>query len=183
MKATKILSAENRVRLRLREIARVFLGVATSTWGSGSTTIANIRRELVEDRRALGENEFSLSFALARFAPGTNVLAFCAAMGWRLRGWPGAFVAVAGLSVPAAIVVVLLTLMYERWHTLFAGAMAAVVGVICGGAFLLARPYFDRRRLVRTIAMLAACFVTAHWISPVWVLLLAGIAGFVWPDR
>ena len=107
----------------------------------------------------MSEAEFSLSYAMARIAPGTNVLAFCAATGWRLRGWPGAAVAVAALSIPAAVVCVLLTLVYGRWPQYFAGAMAAVVGVICAGAFLLIRPYLSRRRLLRTW-----CCWRARWL-------------------
>lgn len=169
--------------MRLRDVARVFLRVANSTWGSGAATIANIRRELVEERGALTNSDFSLSYALSRVAPGTNVLAYCAAMGWLLRGWPGALVGVTALSVPAAIVTVLLTTLYERWHAYFLGAMAAVVGIICGGAFLLARPYLTRSRLLRTLILLGAALIAGQFLSPVVVLALAGAAGLLWPEQ
>ena len=119
---------------------------------------------------------------MARIAPGTNVLAFCAATGWRLRGWPGAIVAVAALSIPAAVVCVLLTLVYGRWPQFFAGAMAAVVGVICAGAFLLVRPYLSRHRLLRTLLLLAGALAAGQFVPPVWVMLLSGLAGYLWRD-
>ena len=181
-KLTPTSSAANRSRLSLASIARVYFGVAGSTWGSGSVTVVNIRKELVERRGVLTEAEFSLSYAMARIAPGTNVLAFCAATGWRLAGWPGAAAAVAALSVPAAVVCVLLTLAYGRWAQFFNGAMAAVVGVICAGAFLLVQPYLGRRRWVRTLVLLAAALAAVPWLGPVWVMLLAGLAGYFWPD-
>jgi hypothetical protein len=80
------------------------------------------------------------------------------------------------------LAVVLLTLVYGRWHALFAGAMAAVVGVICGGAFLLAKPYFAPRRLLRTLVILAAALGAGQIMNPVWVLLLAGACGYLWRD-
>jgi chromate transporter len=151
-------------------------------------TIAKIREDLVERRGVLGDEEYALSFALARVAPGTNVLAFCAAIGWRLRGWPGAAISVAALSMPAAVAVVLLTLAYEAWraaplgHAVISGAMSAVVGVIFGGAWLLIAPYLRRERRVRAAVFAAGAFLLAPLISPVWILLLAAAAGYIWRD-
>jgi chromate transporter len=181
-KPTRTSSAASKSRLRASEIGRIFFGVAGSTWGSGSVTVVNIRKELVERREALTKAEFSLAYAMARIAPGTNVLAFCAATGWRLRGWPGAATAVAALSIPAAVVCVLLTIAYGRWPQFFSGALAAVVGVISAGAFLLVRPYLGRRQWVRTLALLAGSLAAAPFLGPVWVMLAAGLAAYFWRD-
>jgi chromate transporter len=181
-KPTPTSSAANKLRLGLAEIARVYFGVAGSTWGSGSVTVVNIRNELVDRRAVLSEPEFTFAYAMARLAPGTNVLAFCAATGWRLAGWPGAVAAVTALSIPAAVVCVLLTLAYGRWPQVFAGAMAAVVGVICAGAFLLVRPYLGSRKWFRTLVLLAGALAAVPFVGPVWVMLLAGAAGYLWRD-
>lgn len=180
---TKISSGENSsARSDLVRIARVFFGVAGSTWGSGGVTIARIRDELAGAEGPLTDDDFSVSYAMARIAPGTNVLALCAAVGWHIRGWMGAAVAVAALSIPAAVVCVLMTAAFERWHHFFAGAMASVVGVIVAGAFLLIRPCLTRRRLPRTLIILAAALVAGRFVSPVWVLILSGVAGYFWRE-
>jgi len=137
---------------------------------------------LVERRKVLSTAEFNLSYAMARIAPGTNVLAFCAATGWLLRSWLGAAAAVAALSIPAAVVCILLTLVYGRWPQYFVGAMAAVVGVICAGAFLLVRPYLGRQRLLRTAILLGGALVIGQFVAPFWVMLLCGIAGYLWRE-
>lgn len=181
-KPTPTSSTASDHRLSLAQIARVYFGVAGSTWGSGSVTVVNIRKELVDRRAVLSEAEFTFAYAMARLAPGTNVLAFCAATGWRLAGWPGAAASVAALSIPAAVVGVLLTVAYGRWPQFFAGAMAAVVGVICAGAFLLVRPYFSSRQWLRTVVLLGGALAAAPFLGPVWVMLLAGLAGYLWRD-
>jgi chromate transporter len=182
------LSGENSPSISLAALAWVFLRVVNSTWASGSATIANIRRELVDERGVLRPEEFSLSFAMARIAPGTNVLAFCAAVGWRLRGWPGAALAVLALSVPAAFVVVALTLAYLAWHAtpvghaVVTGSAAAVVGVIAGGGWLLLAPYATRRNWFRTAVLAIAAFVLLWVLSPVQILIAAAVVGYLWPE-
>jgi chromate transporter len=182
VKRTPTSSAASKARLSYREIAKVFLGVAGSTWGSGAVTVVNIRSELVERRAVLNEADFSLAYAMARIAPGTNVLAFCAATGWQLAGWLGAAVAVAALSIPAAVVCILLTSAYAHWPNVFTGALSAVVGVICAGAVLLVRPYLGRRQLLRTLVLLVGSLAAGVYLGPVWVMLLAGVAGYFWRE-
>lgn len=133
-------------------------------------------------RAKLGENEFELAYAVARIAPGTNVLAFCAAMGWRLRGWYGALIAVGALSIPAAIISTFLTLTFQRWPRPFAGAMAAVVGVILAGGYSLLQPYVRRNSWWRTTAIFVIAVVLSQFLSPLLVLIIAGIIGLFWPE-
>ena len=46
--------------------------------------------------------------AVSRLTPGTNILAYCVALGWALHRWAGALVAVVAASLPASLVVCVL---------------------------------------------------------------------------
>jgi chromate transporter len=61
----------------LGKLALVFARYANLTLGGGSATAATMHRELVVKRKWLSEDQFTLSFALGRVTPGTNLLAFC----------------------------------------------------------------------------------------------------------
>jgi chromate transporter len=170
--------------MSVAEVTSVFLRISLTTWASGSATLARLRDELVERRRSLGEHEFSLAYAIARVAPGTNVLACCAGLGWRLHGWPGAVAAVFALSLPAAAAIVLLTMAYQtgvltRW---IPGAGAAVVGVLLGGALLLLQPYLTRTQWVRSLVIATAAFLGLQWLSPVYILLGSAAVGYFWRE-
>lgn len=166
------------------ELARVFLLIGNTTWASGAATLARLRDELVDRRRALRNEDWTLAYAIARVAPGTNVLAFCASAGWAIRGWPGAIAAVLALQIPASIIIVSLTVAYTRgwFDRMMPGAMAAVTGMIAGGALLLLRPYLRRHVLLRSIVFAAAALALLPWLSPVVILLLSGIAGALWRE-
>ncbi|MCA2963362.1 MAG: chromate transporter [Acidobacteriaceae bacterium] len=68
---------------RVGALTALFFRSGSLTLGGGSSIQAVLQREMVERRRWLSEAEFGLIYGLARFTPGTNVLACTAARGWR----------------------------------------------------------------------------------------------------
>ena len=167
--------------------------VGNLTFGGGDPTMAALYSELVTTRGWLAPETYGLVYALARITPGTNVLAFCAGAAWELAGWPGALLAVLAAAVPSAVCVVLLTLGYEAWKqnavamAAIAGTLAAAVGLMATSAWQLLAPSLatrDWRSIVRALALAGA----AVWLplrfgtSPVAVLGLAAVAGYVWQE-
>jgi len=66
-------------------------------------------------RRSLGargwmtDDGHALFVAVSRLTPGTNILAYCVALGWQLAHWRGALVSLAAASIPASILIALLS--------------------------------------------------------------------------
>ena len=173
---------------RLRTIAEVFFRIGTTTFGSGSTTVVLLSREMTA-RGWLERWQVDLCYALARIVPGTNVLAFVSSSAYALRGWAGATTAILATSVPAAMIVVLLTLAYGRWHRHPAGgavitsAMAAIVGIIIAAGVLLALPKWKPGERIRTVTLVLGAALLSMWLSPLSIVAFAAAAGFFWPER
>ena len=117
---------------RFRDLTAIFFRSGSFTLGGGNPIQAALHLELVERRRWLDSAEFALIYGLARFTPGTNVLACSAALAWRLGGWPAAIAAVVAVSVPASLLVLLLLTGYEQTRSnhwvghAISGALVAV---------------------------------------------------------
>src|SRR5262249_41881351 len=130
-------------------------------------------------------------YALARVAPGTNLLAFCVAVGWSLLGWPGALLALLSLSVPSAALVILITHIYESWHThplaqtVIQGLLAATIGIIVASAWALVRPALTSGKWIRTFVIVTgAIILTLRFsVSPLRVLALAALVGLIWREK
>jgi chromate transporter len=177
----------------LGRLTGVFARVGNLTFGGGDPTVAALYSELVTSRRWLAPETYGLVYALARITPGTNVLAFCAGAAWELAGWAGALLAVLAATLPSAVCVVLLTLGYEAWKhnavamAAIAGTLAAAVGLMATSAWQLLAPSIatrDWRSMARGLMIAGA----ALWLplqfhtSPVAVLGLAALAGFLWQE-
>jgi chromate transporter len=160
------------------------------TFGGGDPTMAALQREMVHRRKWLDPEKYGLSFALARMTPGTNVIAFCAAVAWHLRGWPGAVAAVVAGTVPCAVLVVWLTFAYQQFkdsptaRAAIAGMLAAAVGMMFAAAWQLVQPDVRRGRWLRAMVLAGgAALLTARFgVPPIQVLALAALAGFAWKE-
>lgn len=169
-------------------LAVLFFRLVNFTFGGGDPTMAALERELVERRHWLDPGRYALAYGLARVTPGTNVVAFCAAVAWFLRGWPGALIAVTAGTLPSTLIVVWLTWGYGAVRTdplarhAIAGMLAAAVGMMFAAAWNLVRPALRRHEWIRAMllaggaALLAGLF---HW-PPLAVLAAAAVGGALW---
>ncbi len=173
----------------LGKIADVFGRYANFTLGGGSATVAVMHRELLDKRRWIGLNDFTLCFALARLTPGTNLLAFCTGIGWLLRGLAGALVALLAASVPCTLMVVAATALFSHWQDnhwaqlAIHGAIAAAVAITVKTSWTIAHPYFKAgvRLRVALIATTAFLLYVLLAIPAIEVLLLAAGVGALLP--
>ncbi len=174
----------------VRLLTGTFFRIGNTTFGGGDPTIAALQRELVVNRGAITPEEFGVLYAISRLTPGTNMLAFCAGAGWLLRGWVGALIAVTAVTLPSAIIAVLLLYAFEslmRNPIAAAGIsamIAAAVGLMFAASYLLVRPHLKGYKLMRTGVLAAGAFllVWKQVLSPVQVLALGAAVGFFWPE-
>ena len=172
-----------RQKLSIAALARVFVRNGTFTFGGGDATTASLQRELVANRGWLSEHEFGACYAVSRVTPGTNLLAFCTAVGWTLLGLRGALSALLLASIPGAVVLMLMTGFYgaaarNPWlMSAIHAALAAAVGIMLAAVWTLLRGPL-RRRPARTVVVAAPALVLSLYglLSPLEVLALA--AGF-----
>jgi chromate transporter len=173
----------------LAQIADVFARYANFTLGGGSATVAVMHRELLDKRRWISSDDFALCFALARLTPGTNLLAFCTGVGWRLRHLSGAIVALLAASIPCTLIVVIATSLFSRWQdnpwaqAAIHGAIAAAVAITVKTCWTIAHPHYRGRARLRVALVAAAAFLLYVWVGlpAIEVLLLAAVAGAFLP--
>lgn len=166
----------------------MYFRIGNQTFGSGTTTVVLLSREMTE-RGWLNQMQCDFFYALARVVPGTNVLAFVAASAFAVRSWRGALAAILVYTVPASVVVIGLTLLYQRWHdhpiggAAIGAAMSSIVGIIVSAAWLLTAPRLRTGDWVRTVVLVVTAVVLSFWLSPLAVIALAAVAGYFWPER
>ncbi len=176
---------------KLRELTAIFFKIGNTTFGGGLPTIAALQRELVERRGWLSAEDYGLAFALARITPGTNVIAFCAAVGACIKGLPGAIAGVLAETAPSAVLAVLITLGYESSRTnplvmgAVGGVIAAVAAMMWTSVWSLVKPYCGGvRRGLRAMVFTGGAFL-AIWrlgLTPLPIIAIAAAVGFLWKE-
>ena len=159
-----------------------FARAGNFTLGGGPPMIAELQRRIITERGWLPAEDFGLLYGVARLTPGTNILAFIAAMGTRIKGPLAGAIAVVAGSLPAATVIWLMTVFFNVWSAnpwvaaALAGAMAAVVGLILSSAWQL---FNTVRRFPIAIPLFGAALAlgVTETVGPVTILLLAATAG------
>ena len=177
-----------KARTTLARLTAVFFRIGNTTFGGGNPSMAALQRELVDRKGWITQDDYAIAYALARITPGTNMLAFCAAVGARILRVRGAIAAVLAVTLPSAALTVLFTAGYESWRSnalvmaAIAGTAAAVAGMMFSTVWLLVQPQV--RSISRVIVLSGGAFLAA-WkfgISPVPIIGAAALVGFLWKE-
>lgn len=117
----------------LTELFLSFLTIGSTSFGGG--LLGWIRRELVERRRWLDDQQFLAAYGLSQIVPGATNVNLSVIIGSQLRGLRGAVVAVTGLLAVPVMILLSLGGLYFAAHgghrlidAALAGAGAAAIG-------------------------------------------------------
>jgi chromate transporter len=180
----------------VKKLTEIFFRIGNTTFGGGYVTIGMLGRELVDTRRWISSEKFDLAFALARVTPGTNLIAFCAAIGALICGVAGAIGAVFALTAPSSALAVLITFGFERWQgnriamAAIGGTVAAVAGMMWATIWVILKPHLGRptwKGMVRNLQVAlitGGAFVASRifGFTPLPVILAGTLIGFLWKD-
>ena len=158
------------------------------TIGGGMAGIELLRRTF-ERRGWVDAPAHGVFVAVSRLTPGTNVLAYCAAAGWRLHGWRGTLAAVAAASLPASLIVftIAATLVrldrYAAVRVALSAGMLVAAALVFASAWSLMKPYLRAGQWLRTLGI-AALAISLYLVglTPVRVLLISAVVGALLPN-
>ena len=140
-------------RVGLLPLIGYFLKLGTIGFGGPVALVGYMRRDLVEDRRWVQEDEYKLALALAQIMPGPLAAQFAIGLGYLLRGVLGATAVGLAFVLPSFLMVGL-SVLYVAYgglwwmQALFYGIGAAVVAIITIAAYKLARGTIKRYPLL-----------------------------------
>ena len=144
-----------------------------------------IESDVVERNRWIEKQDFVDLLAVAQSAPGVFAVNMAVFIGYRLRGVAGALAAAFGCVLPSVIIILLIALFFRQFrhievvNNVFKGLRPAVVA-------LIAVPVFNVAKSAKVgwtmawIPVLSALLIVAFGVSPIYVIIAAGIAGFVY---
>lgn len=167
----------------LVEIFWTFLKIGAFTFGGGYAMIPLIQHEVINHRRWLREGEFVELLTIAQTAPGPIALNTAVFVGYKLRGYRGAIMAVLGVVVPSFMIILVVAMFFADirdnvWvDAAFKGMRPAVVALIVAPIVGLTR---GMNMWLMAVAAATALVVWYYGLSPVWFLMAGALGGVLW---
>jgi chromate transporter len=165
---------------RLRELASLFGTLGLIGFGGPLAHVALIRREVVERRRWLSDQELVDLVGLTSAIPGPNSTELAMLVGHRRAGFWGLLVAGAAFILPAAVLVLALAWGYVTYGTtpqaaaLLHGITPVVLAVVAG-----ALVGFARTALGTPLALVIGLATAGLWAAGLNELVLLAAAALV----
>jgi chromate transporter len=113
----------------LGEAARAWFAISLQTFGGPAGQIAVMQRELVDERRWIGQQRFLHALNYCMLLPGPEAQQLATYIGWLLNGTAGGLIAGTLFVLPGVLAMLLLSTIYVAY-----GTTAVVTGVFFGVA-------------------------------------------------
>ncbi len=162
-----------------------FFKIGLFTIGGGYAMIPLIERDVVERNRWVERGEFLDLLAIAQTAPGVFAVNISIFIGYKLRGVRGSIVAAVGNVLPSVLIILAVAFFFDSFsnnsvvNNVFMGLRPAVVALIAAPVFSVAKS----ARIGWTnvwIPILSALLIVAMGVSPIYIIMIAAVAGFLW---
>lgn len=171
----------------------VFFKIGAFTFGGGWAMISIIEKEIVNKKHWVSKEEFLDLLAVAQSIPGILAVNMAVAVGDKLRGRRGAFVAALGTIIPSFTMILVIAIFLtpemiksnETLNNIFRGIRPAVVALIVAPVISAARTAKIGWKTV-AIPIVVALLIWSKlpFVSnPIIFIVLGGLGGYIWLRR
>ena len=162
-----------------------FFKIGLFTIGGGYAMIPIIEAEVVDRHKWVSKEEFLDLIAIAQSCPGVFAANISIFIGYKLRKVPGAVITCLGTCLPSFLIILALAMFFHTFQdnpvvaSIFRGIRPAVVALIAVPTFNLAKS----ANITWSTCWIPIAGALAIWllgVSPILIILLAAIGGYVY---
>ena len=168
-----------------REGFFTFFKIGCFTLGGGYAMIPIIEEEIVNKKKWLKKEDFLDLMAISQTLPGVFAVNFSIYIGHKLHGIRGSIALALGTVLPSFFIILLIALFFAKFadntliEAVFKGIRPAVVALIAAPCIRLARTAHITLQNI-WLPVFTALAVWLLGASPVYVILLVGVGGFLY---
>lgn len=167
------------------EAFKIFFKIGAFTIGGGYAMVPLIEDEVVNKKKWIEQDDFLDLLAIAQSAPGILAVNIAIFVGYRLRGVKGSLVTSLGSILPSFLMILAIALFFSAYkdnpyvEKVFKGIRPAVVALIAAPVFRMGK----KAKLTWTtiwIPVVAALLIWLMGVSPIWIVIMAGVGGYLY---
>ena len=169
----------------MKEAFLTFFKIGIVTFGGGYAMIPMIEEEVVNKHHWTSKEELLDLIAIAQSCPGVFAVNISTFIGYKLNKKAGAFCTTLGAALPSFIIILLIAMSFHQFAdnkvvaAMFRGIRPAVVALIAVPTFRLAKT----ASISLTNCWIPIACALAIWalgVSPILIIIIAAVAGYVY---
>ena len=168
-----------------KSLFSTFFKIGMFTLGGGYAMIPIIEAEVVDKHKWVTKEEFLDLIAISQSCPGVFAINISIFIGYKLKNVKGALATALGTALPSFLIILAIALFFQQFKdnevvaAIFRGIRPAVVALIAVPTFNLAKS----AHLTWANCWIPIVGALAIWllgVSPVYIILLAGLGGYLY---
>lgn len=162
-----------------------FFKIGMFTLGGGYAMIPIIEEEVVNKHQWVSKEDMLDLIAIAQSCPGVFAINISIFIGYKLRKTRGALVTALGTALPSFLIILAIAIFFHQFEdnkvvaAMFRGIRPAVVALIAVPTFNLAKSA-HLNRYTLWIPIVSALAIWLLGVSPIWIIILAGLGGYLY---
>ena len=167
------------------ESFKTFFKIGMFTLGGGYAMIPIIEEEVVNRHRWVDKEEMLDLIAIAQSCPGVFAINISIFVGYKLRKVRGAIATALGTALPSFLIILAIAMFFHQFEdnryiaAMFRGIRPAVVALIAVPTFNLGKSA-ELNKFTIWIPIVSALAIWALGVSPIWIIIVAGIGGYIY---
>ena len=162
-----------------------FFKIGIFTLGGGYAMIPLIEEEVVNRHRWVEKEELLDLIAIAQSCPGVFAINIATFIGYKLQKTRGAICTTVGTALPSFLIILAIAIFFSAFKdnpvvaAMFRGIRPAVVALIAVPTFRMAQ----QAKIGWSNAWIPIVSALAIWalgVSPIYIIIIAGIAGYLY---
>lgn len=164
---------------------KTFSRIGMFTIGGGYAMIPLIEADVVDKKQWISREEFIDLVAIAQSCPGIFAVNISIFLGYKLKGVPGSIICATGTVLPSFLIILCIALFFQAFRenktveSIFKGIRPAIVALIAAPTFKMAKSAKIGWTNV-WIPVVSALLIWLFGVSPVYIIIIAGLAGFLY---
>ena len=167
------------------EAFSIFFKIGAFTIGGGYAMVPLIENEIVTKRHWIEKEVFVDLLAISQSSPGILAVNISIFIGYRLKGIKGSIVTALGTVLPSFLIILAIAMFFHNFkdnaivERIFKGIRPAVVALIAAPTFSMAKSAHINRFNI-WIPIVSALLIWLLGFSPIWIIIGAGLGGFLY---
>ena len=167
------------------ESFRTFFKIGIFTLGGGYAMIPLIEEEVVNRHRWVSKDELLDLIAISQSCPGVFAINIAIFIGYKLKKVRGAVATALGTALPSFLIILAIAMFFQQFKdnpvvaAMFRGIRPAVVALIAVPTFNLGKQA-KLNKFTIWIPIVSALVIWLLGVSPIWVIIVAGVGGYVY---